>query len=77
MSEVKSARKFLCDLQDIRETTDYNMYTLIDYVNSDRREIIERCRKAIDDKGWRGVGGWKQSVDSALDSVLSEIEKEE
>lgn len=92
MSEVKSAREIAdkiydeCyepDSHDCMECgwgqSNLDTNKMIDIITSDRRAIIEKCKEAVDNVYAFGEDGrqCKHEALDALDSVLSEIEKEE
>lgn len=75
MPEVKSARELARDITFDAPHED----KMVAFIKSDRRAIIEKCKEAITELDDRFVGDclcFSYALD-ALDSVLSEIEKEE
>jgi hypothetical protein len=79
MSEVKSAREVSERILDRAIDFDLEVYDIkqmISIILSDRRAIIEKCKEAI----IRQASGHYVDLDGinyALDSVLSDLEKEE
>lgn len=75
MSEVKSAREVSERILDRAIDFDLEVYDIkqmISIILSDRRSIIEKCKEAI-----REHANTYSTIDDALDSVLSDLEKEE
>jgi hypothetical protein len=75
MSEVKSAREVSERILDRAIDFDLEVYDIkqmISIILSDRRAIIEKCKEAIGEHE-----NTYSTIDDAIDSVLSDLEKEE
>lgn len=89
MSEVKSAREMSIEWEVLLgeafadKSLDEMQAIICKLILSDRRAIIEKCKEAIAKKsnGYEAIGyGYMMSIGEAsnvLDSVLSDLEKEE